>query len=135
MSLITWSDDLSVNIKQFDDQHQGLVNLINELYDAMSAGKGSAVIGKILSGLADYTVYHFKTEEDVFQKHGYPGLEQHKFEHDNLTKQVLDFKEQFDAGKAVVSIELMKFLKDWLTNHILAGDMAYKPFLNDKGVF
>ncbi|MCC6132451.1 MAG: hemerythrin, partial [Acidobacteria bacterium] len=57
MSLITWSDELSVGVSAFDNQHKRLVALINELHDAMSAGKGSKVLGKILSELADYTVY------------------------------------------------------------------------------
>ena len=134
VSLITWSDELSVGVSAFDNQHKRLVALINELHDAMSAGKGSKVLGKILSELADYTVYHFKAEEAVFETYGYPGLGSHRDSHGELTRQVLDFKDQFEAGKAVLSMELMKFLTDWLTNHILDTDKAYTAFLNSRGV-
>ena len=135
MPIVTWSDELSVNIKEVDSQHKGLVDLVNELYDAMSAGKGSATLGNILSELVKYTQIHFADEEKIMADNQYPGLPAHKIMHDNLTKQVVDFKNQFDAGKAVVSIEIMKFLRDWLANHIEGADKAFMPFLNNKGIF
>ncbi len=134
MSIITWGDELSVGVHAFDSQHKRLVNLINELHDAMSAGKGSAILGRILSELADYTVYHFKAEEAVFERCEYPGFSSHRNDHDELARQVLDFKNQFEEGKAVLSMEIMKFLTGWLTNHILGADKAYTVFLNSKGV-
>lgn len=134
MSIITWSDELSVGVHAFDDQHKHMVSLINELHDAMSTGKGSTVLGRILSELADYTVYHFRAEETVFEEHEYPGFASHRNSHDELTRQVLDFKNQFEAGEAVLSMEIMKFLTDWLTNHILGADKAYTAYLNGKGV-
>ena len=33
-----------------------------------------------------------------------------------------------------ISIEVMNFLKDWLSNHILGSDKRYGPFLNGKGL-
>lgn len=134
MSIITWSDELSVGVEAFDSQHKRLVALINELHDAMSAGKGSTVLRKILSDLADYTVYHFRAEEAVLAKYEYPGYRSHRDDHDDLARQVLDFKDRFEAGKAVLSMELMKFLTEWLTNHILGADRDYTAFLNEKGV-
>lgn len=134
MAIISWSDNLSVGIRAFDQHHQHLVELINNLHDAMATGKGSGILGKILTELADYTVYHFKAEEALFHKHGYPGYDEHKKNHDDLTNQVLDFKAKFEAGEMVISIEIMKFLTDWLTNHILGADKAYVPFLKSKGI-
>lgn len=134
MSIITWSDELSVGVLAFDNQHKRLLDLINQLHDAMSAGKGSSVLGKILSELADYTAYHFRAEEAVFEKYDYPGLASHRNSHSELTRKVLDFKNQFEAGEAVLSMEIMKFLTDWLTNHILGTDKAYTAYLNGKGI-
>lgn len=45
MALMTWSSAFSVKIKQFDDQHIKLVNMVNELHDAMKEGKGNEVAG------------------------------------------------------------------------------------------
>jgi hemerythrin-like metal-binding protein len=134
MALITWTDALSVNIKEIDVQHQRLVELINKLHDSMKAGKGIDVLGPILSDLVRYTISHFATEETYFRKFAYPEFEQHKKEHDDLTRKAKALKASFDQGKQTISIEVLYFLKDWLNNHILKTDKQYNPFLNSKGL-
>jgi hemerythrin len=134
LPLIEWTQKLSVSIEEIDKQHKQLVNLINLLYDSMKVGKGRDVLGKVLNELADYTVYHFDTEEKMLMEYMYPSYTMHKREHDNLTKQVTDIKTKFDLGDAVLTVELMIFLKDWLNNHILQADKKYSDFLNSKGV-
>lgn len=73
--------------------------MINDLHDAMRQGKGRNVLGRIVSGLMDYTRIHFKTEEGYFDRFGYPDSRTHKKEHSNFVKRVSEFKEGFDKGK------------------------------------
>ena len=134
MPLITWNETLSVNVQEIDSQHKHLVELINQLHDAMSQGRGREVMGKVLEGLIDYTRTHFATEERLIAAHAYPGLPRQKAEHDALTKKVLDLQSQFLAGQGVLTLEVMKFLKDWLSNHILEVDKQFGVYLNSKGV-
>lgn len=137
MPLMTWNDnDFSVNIKVLDTNHKRLFDLLNTLYDAMKEKKVRDVLGNIFSELIDYTVYHFKAEEELFQKHGYPEYAQHKKEHEDLTRQALELKAKFDKEqmRAVLTMETMEFLKDWLRNHICVVDKRYSQFLNSKGV-
>lgn len=134
MPLIVWSKNLSVDVKDVDEQHKKLFAIVNELHDAMTVGKGKEVLGKLLAELIDYTVYHFKTEEDLFKKYGYGEYLAHKSEHDKLAAQASEIKKKFDSGEMIISIEVMSFLKDWLNNHILRSDKKYTPFLNSKGV-
>jgi hemerythrin len=134
MALITWNDTLSVHIKEIDSQHQRLVELVNKLHDAMKAGRGNDVMGPILSDLVRYTVSHFATEEAYFKKYAYPDFAQHKKEHDDLTVKAKALKASFEKGKMTVSIEVMNFLRDWLSSHILGSDKKYGPYLNGKGL-
>jgi hemerythrin-like metal-binding protein len=134
MPLLTWNKDYSVKIQEIDVQHQKLVELINELHDGMKIGKGKEIIGKILNELVNYTAFHFQTEEKLFDKYGYPDKIVHKRQHGDLVEQVMSFKKSFDEGKGVVTVDLMNFLKDWLTNHINNSDKNYSKFLNSKGV-
>jgi hemerythrin len=134
MAFLTWGDQYKVNIAEIDTQHKKLFDMVNEMHDAMRSGKGNDAMGKILTGLLDYVGTHFKTEEKLMTTHGYTDYTKHKQEHDALTKQALDLHNQFNEGKPVLSFDLMNFLKNWLSNHILGTDKKYMPFLSGKGV-
>jgi hemerythrin-like metal-binding protein len=134
MPLLNWNESYSVKIAQIDLQHKKLVEIVNDLHESMKAGKSKEVLGKILDELINYTANHFKTEEDLFDKYGYPDNHVHKRQHSDLVDQVLKFKSNFVSGKSVISIDLMNFLRDWLTQHIVGSDKKYSSFLNSKGV-
>ncbi|MBU4394917.1 MAG: bacteriohemerythrin, partial [Proteobacteria bacterium] len=132
--LMPWSSNLSVNIKLIDDQHKKLVGIINELHKAMKLKKSNNAMGAILDRLADYTVTHFATEEKLFAKYGYPEEKAHVELHRKLVAQVVDIQQKFKSGDAMISMELMSFLKDWLVKHIQGTDKKYSTFLRGHGV-
>lgn len=135
MALMQWNDKLSVGIAVIDADHKKLVGMVNDLYDAVSAGKGADKMGRILDGLIDYTKSHFAREEAFFAQHGYPESAAHKKEHADLARQVLDVQAKYKAGAtSTLSLQVMNFLKDWLLKHIQGSDKKYAPFLNAKGV-
>jgi len=134
VGLIKWNDHYSVNIAVVDEQHKKLINLINQLYDAMRAGKGAEVLGPVLTELVEYTVYHFSAEEGLCRQYGYPGYEEHKRIHDDLTMKAKQLKTALDQGNNLISIDVMLFLSNWLNTHILEEDKKIGPFLNSKGV-
>jgi hemerythrin len=134
MAIMEWSPTFSVKIKKFDDQHKKLVDLVNQLHDAMKAGQGNAMLGVVLQSLISYTATHFKEEEQIMQTHAYPDLARHKSEHEKLVKQVLDLQKKFQAGGGVLTMTVMSFLKEWLITHIQGEDKKYGVFLNGKGI-
>ena len=135
MPLMTWNDKMSVGIVVIDEDHKKLVSLLNELYEGITAGHGKETLGKVLDGLVSYTKMHFAREEHYFVKTGYPGAAAHKKEHDELTRQVLDVQARYKSGQiSTLSLEVMSFLKNWLTNHIQGTDRKYGPHLNAKGI-
>ncbi len=131
MSII-WKDEYSVGVPEMDRQHQKLVALLNQLDEAMGKGKGKDVIGNILAELVKYTQNHFTNEEFLLLSHNYPDLSSHKLEHIKLTKRVLEFKLDFDAGKVTLTIPVMNFLENWLVNHIQGRDKLYGKMIADK---
>lgn len=134
MARFAWDSKMSVSVQKFDDQHKKLVDMVNELDDAMRAGKGKDVMEKILSGLVSYTATHFADEEKLMLAHKYPGYIAHKAEHEALVKKVVGFQGDLKAGKVAMSVEVMQFLKDWLVNHIMGTDKKYGQFFNNVGV-
>lgn len=134
MSLIQWNAELSVGINPIDEQHKKLVNMINELNDALQSGKTNQVLATIFDGLTVYTIEHFGYEEELFAQYGYPESQAHNAEHAALIQQLTDLQKKMQTGNFMISVELMVFLKDWLINHILKTDKAYTKFLCDQGV-
>lgn len=134
MALIKWNDNLSVNVRQIDDQHQELVKLINDLDDAMKQGKGKLILGKIVAGLMDYTTFHFSTEEKYFAQFGYDDSENHIREHRAFVDKTSDFKKKFDSGSIGLSTDVMNFISEWVKKHIQGTDKKYSSFFHEHGL-
>ena len=134
MALITWDDSYNINIREIDRQHLKLVQIINDLNDAMREGKANDVLAKLLRELVSYTKTHFTNEEGYLERYGYPDLSAHKLKHVAFVNKISDFRDSFESGRLGVSIEIMKFLKDWLLTHIKGTDKKYVPFLVGKGM-
>ena len=134
MSRMEWNDNMSVGLETADTHHKKLVSMVNSLHEAMLKGETKDVLAKILHALIVYTEKHFEYEEGLFKANNYPDFQAHKQEHDELTAQVKALNEEFNAGRVSLSIEVMTFLKNWLTEHIMDSDMKAGKYLNDKGV-
>ena len=135
MTLIKWTKIYSVNILEVDNQHKKLVDLFNNLYTAMKAGKAKEIMSTTLDELVDYTLYHFATEENLFDKYKFPESEAHKREHKELVEKVAALQKKHQSGERVLTIDVMNFLKDWIHNHIMGRDILFGEFLNSKGVY
>ena len=134
MALIAWQDKYSVKIKEIDDQHKKLIDMINELHEAMLAKKGKEALLGILDKLANYCATHFSVEERLMQEHDYPEFADHQAKHRAMTGKVKALIADVNNGKASVTIDVMNFLRNWLDKHIMGTDMKYSPFLTEKGV-
>lgn len=130
---VTWESKYSVGIASIDSEHKKLIGLINDLHAAMAQGRGRAVVGKILDGLAAYTVTHFANEEAMMRLHSYPGYERHKAIHDKLVEQVKGMRDEFHAGDTTISLEVLTFLQKWLIDHIQGVDQQYSPHMRAAG--
>lgn len=133
MALIEWQPQLSVGIRQFDDDHKKLIALINDLWQANEEREGHTVLDRILGELADYVVYHFQREEELFRRWNFPGEARHRERHQFLTQRVVELRQQL-AGQATIAREVFDFLRDWLIKHILGEDMVYASYFRTLGI-
>jgi hemerythrin len=132
MPIIQWNQNLSVNVPEIDKQHQRLIKLVNDLHDALHAGKGNDVAAGIIKELVSYTQTHFAYEERQLATANYPDLGNHKTAHAALIKKVEDFAARIAKGQPGVSVQLSAFLGDWLKTHIMGTDKKYAPYLAQK---
>jgi len=134
VAYLEWNDDLCVNVAEIDGQHRQLVDLINGLHDAMSAGRGKEAMSTTIEGLISYTASHFATEELYFSRYGYRGAPAHIEQHKQFVERVNDFKSGFDENRLMLSLDVMDFLCDWLVDHIKGSDKLYAAELRAQGV-
>ena len=134
MDLITWDASFSVNVEMIDKQHQMLVQMINDLNNAMLNGNEKETIGKLINKLITYAAMHFAREEHYFDTLGYSEADIHKSQHDDFEKKVSAFESDFKAGRQSLSQEIIQFLSNWLVEHIKGSDKKYGPFLTARGV-
>jgi methyl-accepting chemotaxis protein len=133
-ALIVFDDSVRLGIKEVDRQHEKLVSLINQLHKIMKLKLGHGKAAVILNELVDYTVTHFGYEEKIMREYNYDDLVDHQKKHAELISKVSDFQKQFGQGNAMLTMDLMDFLKGWLVNHIKGSDRKYAPFLKGKGM-
>lgn len=137
MAFINWGKQYSVGVKLLDEQHFKLVEMANNLYEGIKAGRGNNALVETFKGLVDYVQVHFTTEEELLEKHGYSHslLLRHRQEHIDLISKIKELYTKALSGSVVVSYEMLHFLRDWLMNHIAGSDKKYESFFNGKGVY
>jgi hemerythrin len=134
MSLFEWTPEFSVSVQRFDSEHKKLIALINELNDAMAAGRGRTLIAHTLQELSEYVRRHFAAEEAAMRRAGYPGIEAHIAEHRALSEQVAKYYDEFTSNTGTNAVDLLFFLRNWLQKHILKTDRSYGAALNQAGI-
>lgn len=106
---------------------------MNELGDALFSGQGATVVEDVLEKIMDYTASHFAAEEKLMERHGFPGLAEHRVKHQQLTRKVLSFAKRIQSRKRRRSLSLMLFLQSWLKEHILGTDKRTAPIAMPRG--
>jgi hemerythrin len=97
-------------------------------------GNAKAATGTLLRSLLAYTRDHFSAEEAMMASARYPGLAAHREKHRELTRKVEEFAARFERGEVTLNVQLLNFLRDWLTKHIEGTDREYGPWMNEHGV-
>ncbi len=124
---IVWTEKNDLGIPILDEQHRGIISSINSLYYFMHAGQGHEIVEPTLKTLDQYVYVHFKTEEALLHKAGYPETEQHLVLHRGLVEKTR--KLSFNIERKQDSKLLLKFLRQWWLGHINQEDKKYVPFV------
>ncbi|MBT3232548.1 MAG: hemerythrin family protein [Calditrichaeota bacterium] len=134
MAIKRWKEEYSVGIELFDNQHKKMFGFLNDLNNALAEDEEKKVLAAILLGLIAYAKDHFKDEEINLKKYNYPEYDEHKKEHEDLTKEVLKFVEEFKSGNLDITMDVIYFLISWIVDHIEGSDKKYTQFLKGKKI-
>ncbi len=129
MKDLIWNKTLSVDVKEIDEDHRKLVDLLNILNHSVVDGDAANYIEAVLEELIYCTVWHFSHEERLMLKYGYEGFAEHKKEHQELIDSAKSLQQKFQREGKLLSSEDIEFLEHWLTEHILVTDMQLGSYL------
>ncbi|MTV50867.1 bacteriohemerythrin [Heliobacillus mobilis] len=125
--MFKWDEKYRVGIKQIDEQHQELFRIASKVYTLLKEKNKSDKfddIIEVLEELQQYTVYHFKEEEDYMRKINFSGYAIQKEEHDMFIekfKAVETYK--IDENQEEFVKDLLYDVSKWIIHHILEEDM------------
>jgi len=128
---ITWSEELRTGIQSIDEEHRSLILLINDFHKSLFVGDGREKIVDVFEKLLDYTVTHFKNEEELMHKYDYTETDRQVREHRELTEEVMELNKD---KKYLLQENISDFLNSWLRNHIMDTDKKFGKFLSDQGI-
>src|ERR1035437_310820 len=97
---IVWTADLNTEIDEIDNQHQRIVDYINQLENAFERQDRQSV-GVVLDELVDYSLSHFAFEESLQEEAGYTFAKPHKAIHEMFVKRLTRYQEKHLAGEDV----------------------------------
>lgn len=129
MQVLVWEDRFSVGIREFDQHHKILFEMINSLIFASENKSDPHIVKNTLEQLRSYTIFHFVAEEAMMKHFGFEGLDEHTAEHEALLEKVIEYQDRIAAKDGVTIEELLEFLAAWLLDHTLGMDQEYGPFL------
>lgn len=132
--LINWNTDLELGIKEIDQHHKKLVDLINLTYDSLINNVPESSFHTIINELTDYAFIHFKFEEKLFHRFEFEETENHLREHTFFIDKVKKLRLDWEHDDSEKKQELVEFLKKWLEHHIKNTDKKYVACFKKNGM-
>jgi len=128
--LISWSSTYSVGVKEIDNQHKGLFDLVNDMYNHVAGDEAEEQT--YFQDVIQYAIIcvkvHFATEEKFMLATKFQGYAEHKKAHDSFVLAVVDNIQDNEAGKKMTLSAFTNFLKEWFLTHIAIMDKQYFDF-------
>jgi hemerythrin-like metal-binding protein len=132
----SWIDTAGTGVAIFDAEHRELNEMVIDLYDAILSGASKDALDDLFGNLAHQATDHFAHEENYMRFSDYPESARHIEAHNRLTKALISVPviEVQEGDRAARALELLRFLRDWLMEHILTDDRNLGAHLNSRGI-
>jgi hemerythrin len=134
--LVRWGDDLSVGNPVIDAQHRAIFNLVGEIDELWRSGASVTQLRGIADKTSRILETHFRCEERMLAKAGYPALAEHAREHDEIREDLAAILAYLDGGVAVSSenagLRLSNFILGVTMGHGIHTDSDYRRYISDE---
>lgn len=130
---IEWSDDLLTGSEAIDKQHRELFAHFELFSTACEEGKGAAELQELLKFLDEYVRDHFRFEEELMERSGYPGLEIQQGQHLKFMEEMAELAGHVVLGSPARSdvIGMKGRMVRYLITHVRNLDRKFGEYLRE----
>lgn len=121
MSELVWKSEYSIGHFKTDNEHKQLISLANKVIRFSNTGEDIKKIRAALKALREYTIIHFRNEENYMERLGYQAIEHHKECHAELIAQFNKVITENTNTKDLVH-GLKRLMVVWVIEHIIHED-------------
>jgi len=125
MPMIEWKEEFNLGIEQFDTHHLHMVELLNRAHDNYMEDADVDALFATLHELFEYAIGHFRIEEQYMEETNYTGFAEHLEYHKGFSTQVTVMLQDMLVVWKKLPLEMLAFVKGWLTYDILGADADY----------
>ncbi|MCL2617038.1 MAG: hemerythrin family protein [Defluviitaleaceae bacterium] len=132
--MVNFTPDLETHVPKIDNQHKELFKRINEVVAMGAKSVNKEETDKTLVLLGDYIKEHFRDEEELQKKSGYPKYEWHRDQHKQYIDSFNKLKAEYtkNGPSAMFTLQLNKSIIEWIVKHIKHVDIELGKFINQK---
>jgi hemerythrin len=131
---IEWQEEYSVGVKELDEQHKNMLNIINTMLVGQKDKYDADKLSETISSLIHHAYIHFATEERYLVQTNFPDLRAHVLEHVGFIMKTLELSLKVKQGTEDNRLELLRYLKGWYSSHVLGVDRLYIPIFKAHGI-
>lgn len=132
--LIEFTDKMRTNITEMDEQHQKIVNLINDIFEAYNSKKSKKTFKENLRMFTDYIAWHFNNEENYFKKFNFEHAQVHIKSHEDFISNTNNFIDAYNQGKESSPEQWFAMVQSWIRDHFIKMDHLYTELFKSKGL-
>ena len=120
-----WRSEYGTAVPEMDEQHKALIQAAATLQQQIEGGAPKDAVAEGVAFLVHYTETHFRDEEALMDRDGFPGLAFHRRKHEELMQSVGKLAQRLEREDAGLGPDVIMMLKHWVIGHILTEDWKY----------
>lgn len=130
---VEWTKDIEIGHPDIDEQHRQLFDHVNRFAETIKKDRDFTLAGPVMDFLDEYVRTHFKDEEDIMEKLGYPFLDVQKNQHERFTENFAALKREMQESDGsdwhFLLFKVQVLVVDWLVHHTCGSDKHLGRFL------
>jgi PAS domain S-box/diguanylate cyclase (GGDEF) domain/hemerythrin-like metal-binding domain len=131
LARLTWRESDRCGEATIDAEHKNLIERANSLLEAVLKRGGKEELGGRIAEFLTLVQAHFRDEEAILARAGFPGLEEHRGSHARLLAKAQCIFEGYSAGRLDIA-ELFSFIAyDVVLTHMHVDDREFFPYLGN----